>query len=83
MCTYTYIQMYVYIFAGCFFLAFFLPQLPDSCGAHPRVHWVLGSLLLVVRWPERDRDHSPPHSVEEKKDWSFSFTLPTSLLRVT
>lgn len=81
--------MYVYIFAGwtTWFwfpsIAFFLPQLPDSCGAHPRVHWVLGSLLLVVRWPERDRDHSPPHSVEEKKDWSFAFTLPTSLLRVT
>jgi hypothetical protein len=33
----------------------------------------------VVKWPERDADHSPLSSAEVKNEWSYTYTPPIRL----
>jgi len=39
------------------------------------IHWVLGILFLVVKWPGCEADHSPPSSAEVKNVSSYTSTL--------
>jgi len=38
------------------------------------IHWVLEVPSPGVKWPGQEGDHSPPCSVEFKKEWSYSHT---------
>jgi hypothetical protein len=47
----------------------------------PFIQWILGTLFLRVKQPEREFDHSPPSSAEVKNDRAKSLLLHTSSWR--
>jgi hypothetical protein len=38
----------------------------------PPIQWIPGALFLVVKWPGREADHSPPSRAEVKNAWSYT-----------
>jgi hypothetical protein len=44
----------------------------------PPIQWVPGALSLVLKWLEREADHSPPRSAEVSV-WSYTSTPPLCL----
>jgi hypothetical protein len=40
----------------------------------PPIQWVLGALLLGLKRPSREADHSPPSSAEMKNAWNYTST---------
>jgi hypothetical protein len=38
------------------------------------IQWVLGALSPGVKRPEREADHSPPASAEDKNAWGYTST---------
>jgi hypothetical protein len=43
-------------------------RIQDGSGpTQPPNQWVLGALLMGVKWPESEADHSPPSSAEVKE----------------
>jgi hypothetical protein len=44
-------------------------------GAHPASYPMgIRVFSLVVKWPEREADHSPPSSAEVRNAWSYNST---------
>jgi hypothetical protein len=51
------------------------PLRPQALGpTQPPIQWVPVALSLVVKWPEREADHSPPSSAEVKNAWRYTYT---------
>jgi hypothetical protein len=46
---------------------------------HWPIQWVPGALSLVVKWPGREADHSPPSGAEVKNEWSYISAPPVRL----
>jgi hypothetical protein len=42
------------------------------------IEWVQRAVSLLVKWPGREADHSPPSSAEVKNAWSYTSTPHTS-----
>jgi hypothetical protein len=45
----------------------------------PPIQWVSEVLFLGVKRPGHEADHSHPSSVENKKEWIYSYTPPIRL----
>jgi hypothetical protein len=53
---------------------FLCHHIQAGSGAQPPIEWVLRALILRVKLPVREGDHSPPSSAEVKNAWSYTST---------
>jgi len=60
---------------------FFFRSVQTVCGNHP-VSYPLGTgrISPLVKWQQRQANHSTPSGAEGKNEWSFAFTVPYVLM---